>query len=85
MLTNCQMKNQPHWKEKFPIQKLRTPLKNNKSPGLDGFTVEFFKLFWVDIWGFILRSINYGYRNGSLSFTQKQGLITCLPKPNNQG
>ena len=26
-LTNCQMKNQPHWKEKFSIQKLRTPLK----------------------------------------------------------
>ena len=57
-------------------------MKNNKSPGLDGFTVEFFKFFWVDIGAFILRSINYGYRNGSLSVTQKQGLITCLPKPN---
>ena len=57
-------------------------MKNNKSPGLDGFTVEFFKFFWVDIGTFILRSINYGYRNGSLSITQKQGLITCLPKPN---
>ena len=31
---------------------------------------------------FILRSINYGYRNGYLSITQKQWLITCLPKPN---
>ena len=57
-------------------------MKNNKSPGLDGFTVEFFKFFWVDIGAFILRSINIGYRNGSLSVTQKQGLITCLPKPN---
>ena len=45
-------------------------------------TVEFFKFFWVDIGAFILRSINYGYKNGSLSVTQKQGLITCLPKPN---
>ena len=57
-------------------------MKNNKSPGLDGFTEEFFKFFWVDIGAFILRSINYGYRNGSLSVTQKQGLITCLPEPN---
>ena len=24
-------------------------MKNNKSPGLDGFTVELFKFFWVDI------------------------------------
>ena len=46
-------------------------MKNNKSPGLDGFTVEFFKFFWVDIGALILRSINYGYINGSLSVTQK--------------
>lgn len=57
-------------------------MKNNKTPGLDGFTVEFFKFFWVDVGQFILRSLNYGYRTGSLSVTQKQGIITCLPKPN---
>ena len=57
-------------------------MKNNKSPGLDGFTVEFFKFFWVDVGQFILRSLNYGYRNGSLSITQKQSVITCIPKPN---
>ena len=57
-------------------------MKNNKRPGLEGFTVEFFKFFWVDIGAFILRSINYGYQNESLSITQKQGLITCLSKPN---
>ena len=57
-------------------------MKNEKSPGLDGFTVEFSKFFWIDIGVFVLRSINYGYRTGSLSVTQKQGIITCLPKPN---
>ena len=57
-------------------------MKNNKSPGLDGFTVEFFKFFWIDIGLFILKSLNYGYRTGSLSITQKQGAITCIPKPN---
>ena len=57
-------------------------MKNEKSPGLDGFTVEFFKFFWIDIGVFVLRSINYGYITGPLSVTQKQGIITCLPKPN---
>ena len=49
---------------------------------MDGFTVEFFKFFWVDIGQFTLRSLNFGYRTGSLSITQKQGIITCIPKPN---
>lgn len=57
-------------------------MKNNKSPGLDGYTVEFFKFFGVDLGYFIMRSLNYGYRIGSLSITQKQGVITCVPKPN---
>ena len=57
-------------------------MNNNKSPGLDGFTVEFFKFFWVDIGQFTLRSLNFGYRTGSLSITQNQGIITCIPKPN---
>ena len=42
----------------------------------------FFKFFWIDIGPFILKSLNYGYRTGSLSITQKQGVITCIPKPN---
>jgi exonuclease III len=55
--------------------------KNDKSPGLDGYTSEFFKFFWIDIGHFLLRSINFAYKNNTLSITQKQGVITCLPKP----
>ena len=36
----------------------------------------------TDLKFFILRSINYGYHTGCLSLTQRQGVITCLPKPN---
>ena len=50
------------------------------SPGLDGFPLSFFKFFWLDLGNFILRSLNFGYNNGNLSVTQKQGIITCLPK-----
>ena len=55
-------------------------MKNNKSPGSDGFSVEFFKFFYKDIIVFIGRAINEGYRLGKLSVTQKQGIITCIPK-----
>ena len=57
-------------------------MKNGKSPGNDGFTTEFFKFFWPDLGHFILRSLNFAYINDCLSATQKQGIITCIPKPN---
>ena len=55
-------------------------MKNNKSRGSDGFTVEFFKAFWRLLGHFIVRSVNYGFFKGHLSVTQNQGIITCLPK-----
>lgn len=55
---------------------------NNTSPGFDGFSYEFFKFFWSDLGYFMLRALNYGFRNGELSESQKQGVITCIPKGN---
>lgn len=57
-------------------------MKNDKSPGLSGFSAEFFKVFWKQLGHFVLRSINYGYQKGELSITQRQGIITCIPKEN---
>ena len=55
-------------------------MKNDKSPGSDGFTTEFFKFFWLDLGHFITRYINYSYDIEELSVTQKLGIITCIPK-----
>ena len=55
-------------------------MKNNKRPGSDDFTVEFFKFFFKDFKHFIRRSINEGYQKGTFSVTKRQGIITCLPK-----
>ena len=57
-------------------------MKNQNSPGSDGLTDKFYKIFWNDIKHFYIRSINYSYKNGSLTELQKQGVITLLPKPN---
>ena len=55
-------------------------MQNNKSPGSDGITTEFYKIFWNDIKSFYIKSLNYSFENGSLTTLQKQGIISLLPK-----
>ena len=55
-------------------------MKNGKSPGSDGFPVDFFKVFWRQLGGFVLRSLNAGFDKGEMSSTQKEGVIILLPK-----
>lgn len=57
-------------------------MNNDKSPGSDGFSTEFLMFFWRDLKSFVVKALNYGYIIGELSVTQKQGIITCLPKDN---
>ena len=47
-------------------------MKNNKSPGPDGYTCEFFKFFYKDIGEFLVRSLNYSFQDGQMSVTPKQ-------------
>lgn len=62
------------------IQTALKHMKNNKSPGSDGFPCEFYKFFWKDLGHFMYRSFQQSFRDGQLSITQRQGVITCLPK-----
>jgi exonuclease III len=55
---------------------------DNKSPGSDGFNNNFYKCFWHDINHLLLNSINHSLKNGHLSITQKQGIISLIPKAN---
>ena len=63
-------------------------MKNGKYPSTDGFTSEFYKFFWVDIGNEVLKSLNEAFYTGDkffiyfISTTQKQGIITLLPKNN---
>lgn len=57
-------------------------MKNNRSPGVDGFSCEFFKMFWRELGTFVLRAINYSYETGEFSVAQQDGIITLIPKEN---
>ena len=76
----------------IPKQDIGTPLtvdevgqvlkkmKSNKSPGIDGITVEFVKVFWRQLKHFTINAINCGFSKGRLSVSLRQCIITCLPK-----
>ena len=57
-------------------------MQNNKSPGSDGISVEFYKMFWNDIKTYFIKSMNHSFEIGQLTQLQKQGIITLLPKEN---
>ena len=67
---------------KDEIKEVIRNIANNKTPGSDGFPVEFWKFFWINIGHFLIRALDEAFENGELSFTQKQGVITCLHKDN---
>ena len=55
-------------------------MSNDKSPGLDGFTTNFYKFFWADIKHIVLEGFNYCLQHGELSETQKRGVLSLIPK-----
>lgn len=59
-------------------------MKSHRSPGSDGFTVEFYLFFWNDLKYSLVRSFKNSYKDNILSDSQKLGIITCLPKPGKQ-
>lgn len=56
-------------------------LPNNKTPGSDGLSVDFYKFFWNKIKKFLISSFNYSFDNNLLSIDQRRAILTLLPKP----
>ena len=56
-------------------------LHTNKSPGMDGFTIEFYKAFWNDIKNCLFDSIAFSFNICKLTDSQYQGVITLITKP----
>ena len=59
--------------------------QSGKNPGLDGIPVEVYQVFFEILKAPLLDCFNYSYRNGSLSGTQQEGLISLLLKQDPDG
>ena len=55
-------------------------MENGKSPGIDGFLAEFYKVFWSDISSVFMNMVNCCYDKGEMSISQKRGLFITIPK-----
>ena len=55
-------------------------VENNKSPGFDGLTTNFYKHFWPLLGEELTRVYNYSFNNGLLTVSQWRGIITLLFK-----
>ena len=55
-------------------------LSNDKSPGSDGLTTNFYKFFWNDIKELLVECYNYCFLNGQLSQDQRLAVINLIPK-----
>ena len=53
---------------------------NNKTPGTDGLPAEFYRFFWPDICHDLLASYNFAFQHGTLSISQRRGIISLIPK-----
>ena len=55
-------------------------MKNGKTPGIDGFPAEFYKVFWGKLKYFVLRSALSTYKNEKMSCSLRHCIISCIPK-----
>jgi len=54
--------------------------QNDNSPGVDGFTVEFYKFFYDLFGNDLLACLNEAYEKQEFTISQRRGIITLLPK-----
>ena len=76
---NEAMSCEGHLTEQECLKALRS-MDREKTPGTDGFPAEFYKIFWKDLSPLLISALNYSYDEGSLSITQRRGIIKLIPK-----
>ena len=55
-------------------------MKKGKTPGSNGFTVDFFRCFWDPLGILLHRAFNYCYSNDTTIPTHRESIITLIPK-----
>ena len=57
-------------------------LKSDKTPGMDGLTIEFYRKFWKNLSPALYAMYNDAFSKGVLPLSTRRGLISLLPKKN---
>ena len=55
-------------------------MKNNKTPGNDGLTKEFYEIFWDELKTPLMESVNQAFHTEILSISQRQAVIKLIEK-----
>ena len=55
-------------------------MKGNKSPGLDGITIEFYQLFWPLLGNLLMEVYNENHEDGKLPESQRKSVISLIHK-----
>ena len=55
-------------------------MTKNKIPEIDGFSVEFYKFFWIEVKHLMLYSLDESLTEGDFSVSQRQGIIMALKR-----
>ena len=55
-------------------------MKKGKTPGSNGFPVEFFRCFWLEIGPFLFRAVKTSLKKGEALPSHREGIITLIPK-----
>ena len=50
-------------------------MKLNKSPGLDGLSVEFYRTFWDKLKYFLIKTYNKSYNENLLTYSQHSSVL----------
>ena len=61
-------------------EKVLKTFKSGKAPGNDGIPAEFYKKFWPIFGRYLVESLNTSYREGELTNSQKQAVISLIDK-----
>ena len=65
------------------LQELTTAvqdMKKGKTPGSNGFSVDFFRCFWKQLGIFLHRALKFSFSRGKLLTTHQESIITLIPK-----
>ena len=81
----CPTKYADLLEQPITIKELSSALRSgakNKTPGIDGFNLEFYIANWDTIKQDILELMNQMFLHKKITPQQKHGIIVCLPKSN---